>query len=307
LRRLDNFLCDLLEAPEFSSDLMALCVEVALAVLDSVFGRRGLTFSVEIARQGGLRFVGPNCFGIFNSANGLNTLPTIPAKGEIGFISQSGSLVHMVASVASAKGYGFSKLVSAGNQADLDVAEANAKSLTAHLAQQEVDVTVAERQVDLYQQQLDDMIIRSPFSGIVTTKDAQPGEMISPVSAGGGFTRTGIGTIVDMESLEIEIDVNESYINRVEPGQAVEATLDAYPDWKVPCKVIAISKSLSGGAAAEETDGEKGRAGLDGRAHQVRPGHGAPPGRFGRRHQSHGEFSRIRTEETGCKIRRNQG
>jgi acetyltransferase len=76
--------------------------------------------TVEIARQGGLRFVGPNCFGIFNSSNGLNTLPTVPAKGEIGFISQSGSLVHMVASVASAKGYGFSKLVSAGNQADLD-------------------------------------------------------------------------------------------------------------------------------------------------------------------------------------------
>jgi RND family efflux transporter MFP subunit len=64
--------------------------------------------------------------------------------------------------------------------------------------------------------------------------------MISPVSAGGGFTRTGIGTIVDMDSLEIEIDVNESYINRVQPGQPVEATLDAYPEWKIPCKVIAI-------------------------------------------------------------------
>jgi len=84
------------------------------------------------------------------------------------------------------------------------------------------------------------MTIRAPFAGVITTKDAQPGEMISPVSAGGGFTRTGIGTIVDMGSLEIEIDVNESYINRVEPGQAVEATLDAYPVWKIPCKVIAI-------------------------------------------------------------------
>jgi len=79
--------------------------------------------TLEIARKGGLRFVGPNCFGIFNSSNGLNTLPTVPAKGEIGFISQSGSLVHMVARVASAKGYGFSMLVSAGNQADLDVAD----------------------------------------------------------------------------------------------------------------------------------------------------------------------------------------
>ena len=75
---------------------------------------------------------------------------------------------------------------------------------------------------------------------MITTKDAQPGEMISPVSAGGGFTRTGIGTVVDMGSLEIEVDVNESYINRVRAGQEVEAALDAYPDWKIPCHVIAI-------------------------------------------------------------------
>jgi RND family efflux transporter MFP subunit len=74
----------------------------------------------------------------------------------------------------------------------------------------------------------------------VVAKNAQPGEMISPISAGGGFTRTGIGTIVDMSSLEIEIDVNEAYINRVSPGQQVVATLDAYPDWKIPCRVIAI-------------------------------------------------------------------
>ncbi len=126
------------------------------------------------------------------------------------------------------------------SQSDLDSAESNAKSLQAHLAQQQLDIVVAERQVTLWQQQMDDMIIRAPFDGVITTKDAQPGEMISPVSAGGGFTRTGIGTIVDMKSLEIEIDVNESYINRVEPNQAVEATLDAYPDWKIPCKVIAI-------------------------------------------------------------------
>ena len=126
------------------------------------------------------------------------------------------------------------------SQSDLDLAESNAKALQAHLAQQKLDVVVAERQVAMWQQQMDDMIIRAPFDGVITTKDAQPGEMISPVSAGGGFTRTGIGTIVDMSSLEIEIDVNESYINRVEPGQPVEATLDAYPDWKIPCKVIAI-------------------------------------------------------------------
>lgn len=124
--------------------------------------------------------------------------------------------------------------------ADLDRARAEAKSLHARLERQQVEVSVAERQVGLWQQQLDDTIIRATFAGIVTSKNAQPGEMISPISAGGGFTRTGICTIVDMNSLEIEIDVNESYINRVEPNQRVEAMLDAYPDWKVPCKVIAI-------------------------------------------------------------------
>jgi RND family efflux transporter MFP subunit len=123
---------------------------------------------------------------------------------------------------------------------ELDRAESDAKMLEARLARQQLDVTVADRTVATWKQQLDDLVIRSPFDGVVTTKDSQPGEMISPVSAGGGFTRTGIGTIVDMRSLEIEIDVNESFINRVEPGQAVEATLDAYPEWKIPCKVIAI-------------------------------------------------------------------
>jgi HlyD family secretion protein len=125
-------------------------------------------------------------------------------------------------------------------QSDLDKAEADAASYRARLEQQRAEIVVAERQVAAWQQQLDDTIIRAPFAGIVTSKNAQPGEMISPVSAGGGFTRTGICTIVDMQSLEIEIDVNESYINRVEAHQPVEATLDAYPDWKIPCKVIAI-------------------------------------------------------------------
>lgn len=123
--------------------------------------------------------------------------------------------------------------------AELDQAEAEARALRARLEKQGRDVTVAERQAAVWQQQLEDTIIRAPFAGVVTSKNAQPGEMISPVSAGGGFTRTGICTIVDMTSLEIEIDVNESYINRVEAGQPVQATLDAYPEWKIPCKVIA--------------------------------------------------------------------
>ena len=82
------------------------------------------------------------------------------------------------------------------------------------------------------------MTVRAPFDGVAISKDAQPGEMISPVSAGGGFTRTGICTIVDMSSLEIEVDVSESYINRVKPNQPVEAVLDAYPDWRIPSHVI---------------------------------------------------------------------
>jgi RND family efflux transporter MFP subunit len=124
--------------------------------------------------------------------------------------------------------------------AELDRSRALARSLEAQLERKQADVEVAGRQVDIFLQQIEDSIIRAPFAGIIVAKNAQPGEMISPVSAGGGFTRTGIGTIVDMASLEIEIDVNEAYINRVAAGQPVVATLDAYPEWKIPCHVIAI-------------------------------------------------------------------
>jgi RND family efflux transporter MFP subunit len=123
---------------------------------------------------------------------------------------------------------------------DLDRAEAEVKALQAHLDLQQVQISVAEKQVALWQQQLEDTVVRAPFSGIAISKNAQPGEMISPISAGGGFTRTGIGTIVDMNSLEIEVDVNENSLSRVQSGQPVEATLDAYPDWKIPCKVLTI-------------------------------------------------------------------
>jgi HlyD family secretion protein len=125
-------------------------------------------------------------------------------------------------------------------ESDLDRAQAEVKSLEARLGRQAADVTVAEREVGVRRQDLEDMVIRAPFAGVVTIKNAQPGEMISPISAGGGFTRTGICTLVDMTSLEIEVDVGESYLNRVTSGQVVEAALDAYADWKIPCKVIAI-------------------------------------------------------------------
>jgi RND family efflux transporter MFP subunit len=114
-----------------------------------------------------------------------------------------------------------------------------ARNLEKRLIRQTADIGVAERTVEEWKQNLDDTVIRAPFAGVVTSKNAQPGEMISPMSVG-GFTRTGICTVVDMTSLEVEVDVNESYIHRVQPGQKVESVLDAYPDWRIPSKVIAI-------------------------------------------------------------------
>jgi RND family efflux transporter MFP subunit len=126
------------------------------------------------------------------------------------------------------------------SQSVLDASEADVAALQARLAAAEAEVGVAQARVALSQQGLDDLLIRAPFAGVVISKDAQPGETVSPVSAGGGFTRTGIATIVDMDSREIEVDVNEAYINRVRDGQRVEAVLDAYPDWKMPGHVISI-------------------------------------------------------------------
>ena len=123
-------------------------------------------------------------------------------------------------------------------QADLDQARAEVASLEARIEANRTQVAVAERQVEVQRTELDNTVIRAPFGGIAISKDAQPGEMVSPVSAGGGFTRTGISTIVDMSSLEIEVDVNESYINRVREQQHVTAVLDAYPDWPIPARVI---------------------------------------------------------------------
>jgi RND family efflux transporter MFP subunit len=123
-------------------------------------------------------------------------------------------------------------------KAELDEAQSNVDSLKARIAYTTQQIGVAESQVNLQKTQLTDMVVRAPFGGVVISKDAQPGEMISPVSAGGGFTRTGIGTIVDMSSLEIEVDVNETYIHRVTNGMRVEAVLDAYQDWKIPAHVI---------------------------------------------------------------------
>ncbi|MFM8534933.1 MAG: efflux RND transporter periplasmic adaptor subunit [Acidimicrobiia bacterium] len=122
----------------------------------------------------------------------------------------------------------------------IDNAKADVDSLIARIASAQDQVKVAVSQSAVQPTASDATSIRAPFSGVAISKDAQVGEMISPVSAGGGFTRTGICTVVDMRSLEIEVDVNESYIGRVKAGQPVTAVLDAYPDFQIPASVIAV-------------------------------------------------------------------
>jgi len=128
-------------------------------------------------------------------------------------------------------------------QEQLDNAGTAVDSLQAKIDLANSQVAAAEARIAEAQQALDNCTIRAPFNGIVVSKDAQVGEMVSPISAGGGFTRTGIATIVDMASNEIEVDVNEAYIARVLPGQEVTAVLDAYPDWQIPARVRTVIPS----------------------------------------------------------------
>jgi RND family efflux transporter MFP subunit len=126
------------------------------------------------------------------------------------------------------------------SQEQLDTASANADSLRAKIDLAKQQVLTSEARIRESQQAVDNCVISAPFEGIVVSKDAQVGEMVSPVSAGGGFTRTGIATIVDMNSNEIEVDVNESYIARVKDHQRVKAILDAYPNWEIPSHVRTV-------------------------------------------------------------------
>jgi len=123
---------------------------------------------------------------------------------------------------------------------DYDTSTANVDAFRARLAVARRSLDSADAQLAVAAQDLENYTIRAPFAGVAVSKDAQPGEMVSPVSAGGGFTRTGISTIVDMSSLEIEVDVNESYIAKVSPGQPADAVLDAYPDWHIPATVRTV-------------------------------------------------------------------
>jgi RND family efflux transporter MFP subunit len=138
------------------------------------------------------------------------------------------------------------KLVS---QQALEQARTLVETGAAQVNTQQKQIELAQAAVQSAQVQLGYCTVRAPFSGVVIAKAAQVGEIVSPLSAGGGFTRTGVGTIVDMDSLEVEVDVNEAYINRVQPGQSTQAILDAYPDWKIPAHVIAIIPSADRGKA----------------------------------------------------------
>ena len=126
------------------------------------------------------------------------------------------------------------------DQQSVDRAQAQRDALSARLKNARAQVQAAQARMEVAQRQIENCTVRAPFAGIAVSKDAQPGEMVSPVSAGGGFTRTGISTIVDMTSLEIEVDVNESFIAKIAQGQKVEATLDAYPEWKIPASVRTV-------------------------------------------------------------------
>lgn len=155
------------------------------------------------------------------------------------------------------------------SEADKTRAEANALALAADLSRAEADLLIANLQIKRVEERLEQHIIRAPFSGIIIDKNAQPGEIVAPGSAGGGFTRTGICTIVDMNSLEIEVDVNESFIGRVNSGQKVSARLDAYPEWEIPARVIAIIPTANRDKATVQV-----RIGLEGYDERILPNMG---------------------------------
>ena len=156
------------------------------------------------------------------------------------------------------------------SRAQYEQAVAQRDALRAQLTTARRNATVATEQLRISGIGVDDTLVRAPFAGVVIAKAAQPGEIVSPLSAGGGFTRTGIGTLVDMDSLEVEVDVGESYIGRVKPGMPVETTLNAYQDWKIPGSVIAIVPTADRGKATVKV-----RIALDAKDGRIVPDMGA--------------------------------
>lgn len=135
------------------------------------------------------------------------------------------------------------------SRAQYEQALAQRDTLRAQLATARRNAQVAAASLRIADNGVDNTVVRAPFDGVIIAKAAQPGEIVSPLSAGGGFTRTGIGTLVDMESLEVEVEVGEAYIGRVKPGMPTQTALNAYPDWKIPGKVIAIIPAADRGKA----------------------------------------------------------
>jgi len=142
--------------------------------------------------------------------------------------------------------------LAASGMSTKQAAEQARTAVTAYAAQLEArrrEADAAAAQAAQTQVNFDYTVVKAPFSGVITAKAAQVGEIVSPLSAGGGFTRTGVGTIVDMDSLEVDVDVNEAYIGQVKADMPAEATLDAYPDWRIPAHVIAVVPSADRGKA----------------------------------------------------------
>ena len=162
------------------------------------------------------------------------------------------------------------KLIS---RAQFEQAVAQRDALRAQVATAQRNAQVARNSLAIASNGVDNTIVRAPFAGIIIAKSAQPGEIVSPLSAGGGFTRTGIGTIVDMDSLEVEVEVGEAFIGRVKPGMRTETVLNAYQDWKIPGKVIAIIPAADRGKATVKV-----RVGLDARDPRIVPDMGARVG-----------------------------
>jgi RND family efflux transporter MFP subunit len=152
------------------------------------------------------------------------------------------------------------------SQQAVEQARTQVETQRALVESQKKQIDLADANLRSAQVQLDYCTVRAPFTGVVIAKAAQVGEIVSPFSAGGGFTRTGIGTLVDMDSLEIEVDVNEAYINRVLPGQPVESVLNAYPDWRIPSHVIAIIPTADRSKATVKV-----RIGLDAKDERIVP------------------------------------
>jgi RND family efflux transporter MFP subunit len=152
------------------------------------------------------------------------------------------------------------------SESALDTSRAEVNALAARLEASKAQVKVSESRLAMRRNDYNDLQVRAPFAGVVISKDAQPGEIVSPMSAGGGFTRTGIATIVDMDSREVEVDVNEAYINRVKSNQRVEAKLDAYPDQPLPAHVINIVPTADRTKATVRV-----RIGFDGLGPQILP------------------------------------